>query len=282
MTSTPATLPKPTKALPSGRSTRIPPRLASSSTARNPRLCGVHWYSGPGLPRPTMSRIDLSRAAANHPPQKANLLLLLLLLAAGFGAFLAFHFLLALLDDLGLGRHCAFCRHFGRLLFFRLERDDVSDDPLRVGDQLHLVGVDRDITGSEMHADHQVADVQLELGRNFAGQAFNFDVARDGFKDAALLLDARGLAEGVHRDLNAHSDVHRDAEEIHVEQVAGYRVNLPVLDDGRLLLAGDGDLEQGVVSGGGAENLPNLLGVYAEREGVPLGSIENGGNVAGY
>src|SRR5262249_26780509 len=149
-------------------------------------------------------------------------------------------------------------------------------DPLLVGDQLHPVGVDRDITSAEVHADHQVADVEPELGRNFAGQALNFDFARHRFKDAALLLDACGLAEGVHGDLDAHSDVHRNAQEIHVQQVAGYGINLPVLDDGRLLLARDGHLEQRVVPGGRAENLANLLGVYAERQRVALVAIENG------
>src|SRR5205807_4172842 len=37
-----AIFPRPTSALPSGRSTRIPLRFASSSTAMKPRLCGVH------------------------------------------------------------------------------------------------------------------------------------------------------------------------------------------------------------------------------------------------
>ena len=54
------------------------------------------------------------------------------------------------------------------------------------------------------HADHQVADVEAELGRNFAGQAFDFNFARDGFKDTALLLYACGFTEGVHRNLDAH------------------------------------------------------------------------------
>src|SRR5262249_48932443 len=161
---------------------------------RNPRLCGVHWYSGPGLPRPTMSRIFLSpqglqvqllflrvRKKPLNPETrlrtKPALLLLLLLLARSFGALFAFHFLLALLADCGLGRRAAFPSDLGRLLFFGLESNDVSNHALRFGNELHLVGINLDVAGAQRQADHQAADVEAELGRNFAGQAFDFNFA---------------------------------------------------------------------------------------------------------
>src|SRR5271168_4255956 len=35
--------------------TSIPRPLAIRSIVKNPRLCGVNWYSIPGLPKPTIS-----------------------------------------------------------------------------------------------------------------------------------------------------------------------------------------------------------------------------------
>src|SRR5947207_15602018 len=60
-----------------------------------------------------------------------------------FGAFFAFHFLLALLDDFRLGRRCGFRRHgFRGLLFFDVERADVLPPAFVVGEALASGGVD--------------------------------------------------------------------------------------------------------------------------------------------
>src|SRR6266566_4796456 len=67
-------------------------RRATSSTTSNPTLCRVALYSAPGLPSPTIA-FNLQSAICNLQ----LLFLLLLFLFLGF-------FLLALLDDLGLGR----------------------------------------------------------------------------------------------------------------------------------------------------------------------------------
>src|SRR5262249_55925993 len=72
-----------------------------------------------------------------------------------------------------------------------------------------------------------------------------------------------------------------DAEKVHVEQVAGDWIDLPILHDGGLLLAGDSNLKQGVVPGRGAENLAHLLGVDAECQCVALAAVQNRGNCAG-
>src|SRR5205814_6183486 len=67
-----------------------------------------------------------------------------------FGAFFAFHFLLALLDDFRLGRRCSFRSHgFRGLLFFDLERDDVRQHAFGLGQQLEFRGVNRQITGAQ-------------------------------------------------------------------------------------------------------------------------------------
>ena len=58
------------------------------------------------------------------------------------------------------------------------ESDDVRNDALRVGKQFHFVLINLDFAGAEVHADHQVADVEAELGRNFAG--------RDGVEPDAI------------------------------------------------------------------------------------------------
>src|SRR5262249_48126142 len=70
-------------------------------------------------------------------------LIALLGLGLGFALF-AFHFLLALLDDLGLGRSTAFYSHCLRgLLFFNLQRHNVRQHTLGIGDQLDLRRIDR-------------------------------------------------------------------------------------------------------------------------------------------
>src|SRR6266849_5786784 len=172
-TSCPASVPRPTYALASGRSTRIPAFSAIWSTARKPRLCGVQTCSGPGLPSPTISlmrRTAVERTVRAFPrlnkrrhtsiPRRTGppLLLLLLVLVLvlvllflfllglffpGLGDFFAFFFLLALLDDFGFGRRRRFRSHgLGRLFFLGAQGNHVGDDALRVGHQRHFRGID--------------------------------------------------------------------------------------------------------------------------------------------
>src|SRR4030095_1940475 len=102
----------------------------------------------------------------------------------------------------------------------------------RFGDQFHLGGVDRDIAGAQSLVHGQVADIQLEFAGDLSGQAFDFDFAGHDFENAAFHLHARGFAEGVNRNLDAHANVHRNAQEVHVEKISGHRIDLPILDDG--------------------------------------------------
>ena len=94
-------------------------------------LCGVHSYSGPGLPRPTISRIDSHARALNR-----RYFFFSVLLGLRRGSFrrafgFAFFFLLALLDDFGLGRR-GFRGHrrFRRGLFFLLQHHHVREHAL--------------------------------------------------------------------------------------------------------------------------------------------------------
>src|SRR6267378_1414921 len=244
--SSPCSLPRPTKALPSGRSTRIEVRFASSSTAMKPRLCG-----GLGL------------------------------LGFAFGAFFAFHFFLALLDDFRLGWCCAFSGNdFGRLLFFDLERDHVRENLFGIGEELHLAGIDLQIACAESLIQHQATDIGFELAGDIAGQAFDFDFAGDNLEDAALDFYAGGIAERVHGDLDAHADVHGDAKKVDVEQVTADGIVEPILEDGGLMLAVEVDLKKSVVAAFRTQNGVDLFGVHRESNGVAFAAVEDGGDAA--
>src|SRR5579862_7168479 len=164
-----------------------------------------------------------------------TLLLLLVALVGGLfsalgwlGAFFALFFLLALLDDFWLGWRCARGGHFGRLLFFDLERDDVRDDAILVGDQLYLFGIQLKISGTQGRVERKAADVRAKFARDVRGQALDFDFALDDFENTTLNFYAARIAEGVDRHLDAHANVHRDAEQIDMQQTAGDRVDEPV------------------------------------------------------
>src|SRR5216683_8338463 len=204
-------------------------------------------------------------------------------LGFAFGTFLAFDFLLALLDDFGLGWSRGFRGHgFDGLLFFDLESDDVGENLLGIGEQLQLGGVDLQIASAERLIQHQTADIGSKFGGNISRQAFDFDFAGNHFEDAALLLDAGGIAEGVHGNLHAHADVHGDAKEIDMEQFAADGIGEPVLEDGGLVLAVQVDLKESVVATFGAQNGVDLLGVHGERDGLTFAAVEDGGDSASH
>src|SRR3977135_1521410 len=164
-------------------------RRASSSTTSKPTLCRVAAYSAPGLPNPTMAFID-------------SLFLLLLFLLLLFLGLWLFFVLLALLDDFGLGRWRGGRR--GRHLrrrhhFFGLRQDHVDQHHLGIADRLPL-RIDRDVADAHALVQHQFADVDLHVLGNIGWQTFDLDLAPDERDEAALLLDALGLA--LHRDRN--------------------------------------------------------------------------------
>src|SRR5450755_222160 len=76
--------------------------------------------------------------------------LLDLALGVGFFAFLAFFVLLALLDDFGLGSCCGIGGHgVDGFLFFDLERDNVRDNAIFVGNQFYFGGVKLQFAGTQ-------------------------------------------------------------------------------------------------------------------------------------
>src|SRR6202000_3507944 len=119
-----------------------------------------------------VSRIELAETGLiwTRKTRIRNGLLLLVALVGGFFAALgrfcalfAFFFLLALLDDFGLGWSCACGCCVGRLLFFDLERDDVSDDAILVGDQLNFLGIYRQFACAESLVESEAADIGAQF-----------------------------------------------------------------------------------------------------------------------
>jgi len=82
--------------------------------------------------------------------------------------------------------------------------NDALASPQFLADLSYVTGI------PNLLADEQLADVHPEFFWDIAGQTFEFYLARDHFKNAALHLHALGFAESVHRHLDAHADVHGD------------------------------------------------------------------------
>ncbi len=130
---------------------------------QKPRLCGVQAYSGPGLPRPTIIRMNDSHVSATlrcaaiarihllpssrpFPPSGA---------AASASPSPSSSFLPFLMTSGSAGAVSAATAASGRRFFFLLQRDDVREHALRVGEQLHFLRVERQIGGAKLLADHQ-------------------------------------------------------------------------------------------------------------------------------
>src|SRR5437868_10574925 len=153
----------------------MPLRSANRSSAKKPTLCGVNWYSMPGLPNPTISFTSRKsfvhrRSAANAQAKTTNLacaarqrcvsLLFLAALFARLGS-LVVRFLLALLDDLGLGGSRFRCHRIGgRCDLFFLHGTDVGDHLVGIGDELEFAPV-RQVSHAQHLAEAQLADVRL-------------------------------------------------------------------------------------------------------------------------
>src|SRR5215469_4144055 len=119
-----------------------------------------------------MSRIDKGGGK-----ELLLLFLLLRLLGSSLRAFLAFDFLLALLDDFGLRRRRTRDRRFDRFLFLDTERDDVRKHGVWIRYQTKLVLVEGQVASTQALVQHQAAHVNLELRRNVRGQALDFNFA---------------------------------------------------------------------------------------------------------
>src|SRR5262245_30093054 len=129
-------------------------RRAISSMTANPMLCRVPLYCAPGLPSPTISFTE---------SLTSSFLLRLLVFLLLDGGFLAL-FLLALLDDFGLGRRRrGRSRRVGRRRdFLGLRHDHVHEHRFALGDRLPL-RVGRDVADADALVQHQLADVDVDV-----------------------------------------------------------------------------------------------------------------------
>src|SRR3981189_2319927 len=119
----------------------------------------------PFSPLSLFSALGLASASAPSSPSTSFLPFLMTSGSAGVAAsaatgspglsFFPFPFLPALLEAPRLGRRCRFRRHgFHGLLFFHLQRHDVRQHALRLGDQLHLGGIERQFTCTQLCIQH--------------------------------------------------------------------------------------------------------------------------------
>ena len=139
----------------------------------------------------------------------------------------------------------------------------------------------RDIAGALALADHELANIDDEVLRNIVRQAFDFDGASDDFEQAALHLDAGGLALGGDGNADADALGEIDALEIGVQQRVLDGIDLMVdHHDGGVFAALDGQREDGVVSSGAADDLENLARVDRDRNGILECSVDDGGDLA--
>src|SRR5437879_8581846 len=264
--------------------TSTPHCWARRSMVRNPKLCGVNWYSIPGLPRPTISftRVSSWLLAASY--QRLFLLFLLRLLGLLRCSFLgtfAFDFLLALLDDLGLGRSDGSLDSGGfrcRRHFF-LDRYDVYHGLVRVRKELQFFSM-RQVRHAQHLAEYQSGALGVDVARDIAGQALDFDLAQHLLQNAALLFHARRFALEDDRNQDLELLVHGNTFEVDVQQRAFDRFVLPIDDHSLAALAIQGQIENSVVTSLGVENAGHLPRIHADRHRVLAGAVDHRGNLS--
>src|SRR5690606_12923710 len=202
-------------------------RRASSSTTRNPALCRVPSYLGPGLPRPTITRTAAPEAG-------------LLLCGVLPGAFFV---LVDLADDLRLGGLEA--------LFFFLghtRRHDGHESEIEVvedlGGRRKLIDDVRDV---QALTDLEGAYVQLDMGGDVSRQHGDQDLATLNVELPAVPYPYRvaDVLDG-HRDLNRL--VGTDGVEVYVHRLATPLVHLYLLDDDAMYVTGDVKVDQAGVA----------------------------------
>ena len=130
--------------------------------------------------------------------------------------------------------------------------------------------------------DLKAGDIDVQVARDIAREALDLDLAQNMLEDAALVLHARRNTDQLDRHRHAHHLVHRNPLQVDVQQLALDRLMLPV-DDHRLGngRAFDVQVEDGVVTGVGVQNLGDDPGVDRYRDRILSGAINNGGNLAG-
>src|SRR5579862_7660312 len=197
------------------------------------------------------------------------------LLGGRFRAFLT-SFLLALLDNLGLGSDSSFgCNCFRRGHNFFLHRDYGCNWLVRIGQELKLVPM-RKFRYTQHLAEDQFAYIRLDECGNIAWQALDFDFAKNLLENAALLLYAGSLALEDDRNIDGNLHVHGDALKVYVKQRPFNRLVLPVNDHCLGALATvESQIKNGVVASLRMQNARHLARIKAYRHGVFTGAIQN-------
>src|SRR5262245_19299358 len=206
----------------------------------------------------------------------------MLLLLLGRSLFLDF-FLLALLDDLGLGRRRG--RRGGRgfsrrWLFLGLRHDPVDEHRLAFGDRLPL-RVGGDVADAHTLVQHQLADVDVHMLGDVAGKALDDDLAPDELEDATLLLDALRFPVHEYRDCDLNEAIHRHAIEVRVQYLMRDRIDLKIPDQhARGARAGQLQRDQRVLTRFGVEDLHQRLRGNRHRPRFLAVAVEHGGHLA--
>src|ERR1039458_9221423 len=267
--------------------TSIPRPLAIRSIVKNPRLCGVNWYSIPGLPKPTISFTRIRSSLLAHSSH-LFFLFLLGLLGLGFGLGLAFNLalglaftlglLLALLNDFGFSRSCRRLRHRLRSRnHFFLHRGHVRDHLVLVGQKLQLFVV-REVFHPHFDTEYKVADVQFDGLRNIRRKALNLDLTQQLLEDAALRLHALGLALEHDGNRDRQPLVHRDALQVHVKQGSLDGFELPVHDHGLHAIAVERQVKNSVVPAFRPQDAQDLPRIDRDRSRFFARPIYHGWN----
>src|SRR5581483_6635158 len=165
-------------------------------------------------------------------------------------------------------------------LHFRLDVGDARDNCVLFVEILDLVRV-RKVGDVQRLVHLEVRDVRVDVRRNVSGQALDLDLVQSVKQDAARVLDARGGADELHGNGDAHLLVHRDALEVNVQQVALDGLVLPV-DDHRLAggAALDREIEDGVVAGIGVEDAGDDFGIDRNGDRGLARTVDDGGDEA--
>src|ERR1700686_1546593 len=182
--------------------------------------------------------------------------------------------LLALLDNLGLGSDSSFgCNCLRRGHDFFLHRNYGGHWLVWISQELNLVPV-RKIRYAQHLPKDQLADISLDECWNIAGQALDFDFAKNLLKNAALLLYACSFAFQHDRDIDGNLPVHGDALEVDVQQRPFDGLVLPVHDHRLGALATiESQIKNGVGASLRVQNARDLARIKAYRHGVLTGAI---------
>ena len=121
-------------------------------------------------------------------------------------------------------------------------------------------------------------DVDVDPLRDQRREARDLDGAQEEGEHAALLLDARGLADHVDRHLHRDLLVHPHRLEVDVDEGVADRVVLELANDGRpgLGVAGQPEVHQHAAGAMAVEGALHLGGHHGERHGGVPGAVEDG------